>query len=149
MKLARIVASGFGSGFFPVAPGTAGSVVAVICGSGLMQGPDWVLAVFAVLAVVAGFWAVGAAHVQGDPGWFVMDEFAGQWIGMLGLARPSIFGLLVAFLVFRLLDVTKLGPIGWADSQPGVWGVMADDIIAGVLTAGVVWGLRVLLPQAF
>jgi phosphatidylglycerophosphatase A len=65
----------------------------------------------------------------------VIDEFAGQWIALLPLTHPDLPALLAAFILFRLLDVTKLGPIGWADRQHGTFGIMADDIIAGVIAA--------------
>ena len=75
-----------------------------------------------------------------------MDEFAGQWIALLGLARPSLLGLAAAFLLFRLLDITKPGPIGWADRQGGPAGVMADDLIAGAIAAGILWAIRSRFP---
>ena len=79
----------------------------------------------------------------------MIDEFAGQWIALLGLARASALGLLAGFAIFRLLDVTKPGPIGWADRQGGTAGIMADDLIAGALTAGVLWAVRTQWPNAF
>ena len=66
----------------------------------------------------------------------VVDEIAGQWIAMLGLGRrPQARGLLAAFALFRLLDIIKPGPIGWADRKRGPLGVMGDDIIAGAIAA--------------
>ena len=80
-------------------------------------------------------WAIRAARVEGDPGWVVIDEIAGQWIAMLALPRPTWLGLLAAFALFRLLDILKPGPVGWADRQGGAVGVMADDVIAGAIAA--------------
>jgi phosphatidylglycerophosphatase A len=77
----------------------------------------------------------------------VIDEFAGQWIAMLGLARPAWPGLLAAFVLFRLLDITKPGPVGWADRQPGAVGIMADDVIAGVLAAAILFAIRIAWPD--
>ena len=82
-------------------------------------------------------WRSGAPAVTGDPGWVVIDEFAGQWITLLALARPRSPGLIAAFVLFRLFDITKLGPVGWADRQHGAFGIMADDVIAGVIAARV------------
>jgi phosphatidylglycerophosphatase A len=86
-------------------------------------------------------WAIHTAQIDGDPGWVVIDEIAGQLLALCGLARTSLSGLLVAFLIFRFLDVAKPGPIGWADRQVGAAGIMADDVIAGVITAGILWAI--------
>ena len=137
MTFARFVASGFGSGFFPVAPGTAGSLVALVLGAGLFALSPWVLAAAALIVSVGGVWAVRASEAKGDPGWIVIDEFAGQWIAMLGLSALTPFGLLAAFGLFRLFDIWKPGPVGWADRWHTPAGVVADDVIAGAL-AGVI-----------
>jgi phosphatidylglycerophosphatase A len=140
--VSRLIASGFGSGFAPFAPGTAGSLAALGLGVPMLLGPGWVLPAAIVLATLAGLWAIGPAGGGDDPGWVTIDEFAGQWIAMLPLASPSPLGLAAAFALFRLFDITKPGPIGWADRQPGAVGVMADDLIAGGMAAAVIWGVR-------
>jgi phosphatidylglycerophosphatase A len=99
-----------------------------------------------LLASLGCLWAVSTARVDGDPGWVVIDEFAGMWITMLGLARPTVVGLIAAFLLFRLLDIAKPGPVGWADRQKGAAGIMADDIIAGAIAAGILWAVRSRFP---
>jgi phosphatidylglycerophosphatase A len=91
--------------------------------------------------------AVGRAGVRGDPGWVVIDEFAGQWISLMTLDTPSVSGLLIAFVLFRLFDITKLGPVGWADRQHGPFGIMADDVIAGMITAVLLALVRLLRPD--
>ena len=144
--MSRSVASFFGIGFFPVAPGTAGSAVALLIGAALMSGPPWLLPLAAALAAVAGYFAIrhGVADSNSDPGWVVIDEVAGQWIAMLGLAEISATGLAAAFVGFRLLDVWKPGPVGWADRQPGAFGIMADDILAGAGVALAFYAAREL-----
>ena len=144
--MSRSVASFFGIGFFPVAPGTAGSAVALLIGAALMSGPPWLLPLAAALAAVAGYFAIrhGVADSNSDPGWVVIDEVAGQWIAMLGLAEISATGLAAAFVGFRLLDVWKPGPVGWADRQPGAFGIMADDILAGAGVALALYAARAL-----
>jgi phosphatidylglycerophosphatase A len=135
MKLARLVASGFGMGRVPVAAGTAASVVATLLGAGLLlASPVW-LALVALAATFGGYWAVASARIEGDPGWVTIDEFAGQFIVLLGLPHVSPGWLVAAFLLFRVLDITKLGPVGWAERKHGAFGVMADDVIAGILGA--------------
>ena len=63
------------------------------------------------------------------------------------LPHASLAGLLAAFLIFRLLDVAKPGPIGWADRQGGAAGIMADDVIAGAITAGILWAIGSRWPD--
>jgi phosphatidylglycerophosphatase A len=138
-RLARLIASGFGSGYCPKAPGTAGSLLALAVGAGMLALPSWVLPVAICLSIVAGLWAIGPAGGTEDPGWVVIDEFAGQWIALLPLAAPTPLGLLAAFALFRLFDITKPGPVGWADRQHGAFGVMADDVIAGAIAAALLW----------
>jgi phosphatidylglycerophosphatase A len=142
MNLARLIAGGFGAGYAPRAPGTAGSLLALLLGALLMLASPAALPLAALAATLGGLWAIRAARVEGDPGWVVIDEVAGQWIAMLGLARPTWPGLLAAFLLFRLLDITKPGPIGWADRQGGAIGIMADDVIAGAAVAVILYAAR-------
>ena len=147
MTLARLVAIGGGSGYVPVAAGTLASALAVLLGALLMLLPPYALPVAALIATLGGLWAIRAARVEGDPGWVVIDEFAGQWLALCGLSHVSLPGLLTAFVIFRLLDITKPGPIGWADRQHGAAGVMADDVIAGGITAGILWAVGSHWPR--
>ncbi|HEY1930690.1 MAG TPA: phosphatidylglycerophosphatase A [Acetobacteraceae bacterium] len=142
MNLARVLAGAFGIGRVPVAGGTLASAVAALIGAGLMLWSPYALPVAAVLATVGGVWVVHAARADDDPGWVVIDEFAGQWIAMLGLARVTPWGLLAAFLLFRVFDITKLGPVGWADRRHDAIGVMGDDVIAGAIAAAILWGVQ-------
>lgn len=148
MSPARWIASGFGTGFAPIAAGTVASAVATLVGAVLLSWSPLVLLAAVLLATFGGLWAVRAAQVEGDPGWVTIDEFAGQWIALLGLATVTPLGLLAAFALFRFLDVTKLGPVGWADRQHGAAGIMADDLIAGALSAGILWAVRSRWPGA-
>jgi phosphatidylglycerophosphatase A len=147
MRLARFIAAGFGTGYAPVAAGTVASLAAVLIGGALLAVSPVLLGCAALLATVGGYVAVGRAGVEGDPGWVVIDEFAGQWISLLALGRPSVLGLIAAFVLFRLFDVTKLGPVGWADRQHGTFGIMADDVIAGVIAAVLLGVVRLLRPD--
>ena len=139
MTLARLLASGLGTGLSPKAPGTAGSLAALLAGAGLLLMPAWVLPAAIVAVTLLGLWAIPRAGGAEDPGWVVIDEFAGQWIALLPLARPSLPGLITAFVLFRVLDITKPGPVGWADRRHGAIGVMADDVIAGAIAALILW----------
>jgi phosphatidylglycerophosphatase A len=138
----RIIASGCGCGFAPVAPGTVASAVTLLPGALLLHLSPDLLPLATALVTLAGLWAIGVERVTDDPGWVVIDEVAGQLLALYGLTHVSPLGLLVAFLIFRLLDVVKPGPIGWADRQRGAAAVMADDVIAGAVTAGIIWAVR-------
>lgn len=147
MRLARFIAAGFGTGYAPLAAGTVASAAAVLCGAGLMLISPWALALAAVLATIGGYLAVQRAAVEGDPGWVTIDEFAGQWITMLALARPTLPGLLAAFILFRVFDIAKPGPVGWADRRHGSFGIMADDAIAGIIAAMLLIIVRLWKPE--
>jgi len=140
------VASGFGSGFVPGAPGTAGALLGLLLGVPLLLAPPGVLALGVLLVSLLGLWAIRTARIEGDPGWVVIDEIAGQWVALLGLARPTAVGLAAAFVLFRLFDIVKPGPVGWADRQGGAAGIMADDLIAGAIAAGILWAVRLRWP---
>ena len=149
MTVARLIASGCGCGYVPFAPGTAAATIAILSGALLIQLPPYALPAAVLIATFGGLWAVREAKVEGDPGWVVIDEFAGQWLALFGLAHASFIGLLAAFLIFRLLDIVKPGPIGWADRQDGSTGIMADDVIAGAITAAILWAVSARWPELF
>jgi phosphatidylglycerophosphatase A len=142
-------------GLAPVAPGTAASLVALPLAYGLhWLGGFPLLLAATTLATVLGFWASAreiVGRVDKDPEEIVIDEIAGQWIALWPLsaglwwmgAPPHVFpwpGWVGAFILFRLLDISKPGPIGWADRQPGAAGIMLDDLLAGLIAALIVAG---------
>ena len=147
MRIARFIAAGFGTGYAPLAAGSVASAAAVVTGAGLQLLSPWVLAMAALLATFGGYLAIKRAAIEGDPGWVVIDEFAGQWITLLALGRPTITGLFAAFTLFRLFDVTKPGPVGWADRRHGPFGIMADDVIAGCIAAALLILIRLSRPE--
>jgi len=149
VTFARLVASGFGSGFLPGAPGTAGALLGLMLGVPLLLAPPGVLGAAALVVSLLGLWAIRAARVDGDPGWVVIDEIAGQWVALIGLARPTVVGVAAAFALFRLFDIVKPGPVGWADRKGGAAGIMADDLIAGAIASGILWAVRQHWPGAF
>ncbi|MBO9665085.1 phosphatidylglycerophosphatase A [Dokdonella sp.] len=135
------IASGFGSGLSPYAPGTAGSLAALIPWFALRELPLPAYALAIVAAFALGVWAsnrvVARLHIE-DPGVIVWDEFVGQWIALAPLlVWPSNWPwVVVAFALFRLFDVTKPWPVSWADrAVKGGVGVMLDDALAGVYAA--------------
>ena len=142
----RAVASGLGLGRLPWAPGTWASLAAAAVGAALLAASPWALAGAALAATVGGTLAIRAATDEDDPGWVVIDEVAGQWIALLALPRPSWVGVVAGFLLFRVLDIAKPGPIRWADRRHGAAWVMADDVIAGALAATILLAVRLLRP---
>ena len=147
MTLPRFIAAGFGTGYAPLAAGTVASAAAVVIGALFLLLSPWFLATMALLATIGGYLAVKRANIKGDPGWVVIDEFAGQWITMLALVWPTVPGLVAAFILFRLFDITKLGPVGWADRRHGAFGIMADDVIAGLIAAALLLLVRFSRPE--
>lgn len=145
----RLVASFLGTGFLRPGPGTWGSLAALPVAWALHTlGGFPALVAATVLALALGWWATAEAlrsDPDPDPGWIVIDEVAGMWIALmpvsLGAAHAGVAvlalwpGWVVAFLAFRLFDIWKPGPVGWADRRGGAFGVMLDDAIAGVFAA--------------
>lgn len=149
MTTARFIASGFGTGRAPFAPGTVASFAALLSGAVLLWLSPLALAAAAALAIVAGYGAIRAVRIDGDPGWVTIDEFAGQWIAIIALPRPTGIGLALGFLLFRFFDITKLGPVGWADRRHGAFWIVADDVVAGLAAALVLAAANALFPRLF
>ena len=72
----------------------------------------------------------------------IIDEFIGQFIALIFIPN-SVLGLLLSFLLFRFFDITKLYPVNKAEKIPGAMGVLADDIVAGLMTAGIIIFLNI------
>ena len=135
------IACGFGSGLSPFAPGTAGSLAALLPWLALRALPlPWFVAVLAlvfVLGVWVSGWTVRTLKIA-DPSVVVWDEFVGQWIALAPLVWwPRGWPWAICgFALFRIFDILKPWPVSWADRKvPGGLGVMLDDVIAGVYAA--------------
>jgi phosphatidylglycerophosphatase A len=142
---AALLATWFGAGLLPVAPGSWGSLAALPFAWAIVTlfGPAALLVAAAIL-FLAGWWAaeqVGRASGVADEGSIVIDEVAGQWL-TLSVAPPSAAAYVLGFLLFRLFDITKPWPARAAERNlPGGLGVMADDIVAGVYAAALLYML--------
>ena len=149
MSLPRAIATCFGIGTLPGAPGTWGSLAAIPLAWGLHAlGGFALLGAATIVVILAGYWAT-ARYLDGrseDPSEVVIDEVAGMLIALwplsigLGMMEADRFqwpwpGWVLGFLLFRFFDIVKPPPVGWADRLEGPLGVMLDDIVAGVLTA--------------
>jgi phosphatidylglycerophosphatase A len=129
------LAFGLGSGLSPKAPGTAGSLVALLIYYLLLQhlGPLAYLAILVAGAALGVYLCEVASARLGvhDHGGIVWDEFIGLWLALFALPAGTWWPLL-GFTLFRLFDIVKPPPIGWLDKHiKGGMGIMVDDIIAG------------------
>jgi phosphatidylglycerophosphatase A len=147
--MTRLFTIVFGAGLLRPAPGTWGSLVALPLAYGLhLLGGFWLLLGVTVLVSLLG-WAAVAVETRGkgdhDPSEIVIDEVAGQWIALFPVSYGAAMmsanvlnlwpGVVAAFLLFRLFDITKPYIIGKADRRGDALGVMLDDIIAGIFAA--------------
>lgn len=140
LGLALAISTCLGAGYVPVAPGTAGSAVALplawLLGTYL---GGWGIAAGAVIFLLIGTWAANLAerhYAVHDSPHIVVDELVGQLISLIPVscAWPN---LVVGFGWFRLFDTVKPWPAGWIDRNiPGGLGVMLDDVAAGIYAAG-------------
>lgn len=144
---ALLLASGFGAGLSPIAPGTVGSAVALLPYLALRDAAPWWL--WAAIAVTFAIGVRTASHAirvleREDPPLVVLDEWVGQWLalGLIELmigASPAVFGkpplwlvLVTGFIAFRACDIVKPWPASLADrALDGGFGAMFDDAIAG------------------
>ena len=119
------------------APGTIGSVIAVITGYVLASfGPE-ILAAATIIVTILGAMAADAyGHITNrkDAPEVIIDEVAGQWMTLIILPLDPLW-FAAGFILFRFFDITKLGPVGMAERLSGGVGVVADDIVAGLLAA--------------
>jgi phosphatidylglycerophosphatase A len=145
-----LLAAGFGSGLAPVAPGTAGSLLALPLWWFLLADLSPLQqAICIAAAVLVSMWIVDracrAAGV-GDASQIVLDEIVGQWIALLA-APKSLWVVAVGFGLFRFFDIVKPPPVSWADRRlRGGLGVVLDDVLAGVLAAAVLHLSLRLIP---
>ncbi|WP_418495237.1 phosphatidylglycerophosphatase A [Coprobacter sp.] len=147
-----IIASGFGSGFSPFAPGTVGALVAIIIWTVLFYVIPFntlliVTSLLIVLFTAAGIWSADKMESEWgkDPSKVVIDEMVGVWIALLAVPEGNIWYILFAFLLFRFFDIFKPLGIRKMEQLNGGIGVMADDILAGIYSFLLLMGLRWLI----
>jgi phosphatidylglycerophosphatase A len=133
-SVAAFVATGFGSGYSPIAPGTAGSLVGLLLFWPLRRLPGAIqVGVVVVCFLIGTAAAASLARRVGskDPGIVVVDEVVGMWASLLFL--PFTVGTAaLGFVLFRVMDVVKPYPARQLEDLPGGWGIMSDDLMAGV-----------------
>ena len=148
VELSEWLATCFKIGHLPIAPGTWGSLAAVIGWWLWLQYLDPL--VFIVLIITIFTIGVFATNIiidhtgEKDPSRVVIDEVSGQWLGLLMLPDGAVY-IAGAFILFRFLDILKPWPIRQLEQFPKGWGVMLDDMLAGLLTLGLIQGVSRLL----
>lgn len=141
IRLANLIATWFGCGRSPVAPGTVGSAAAIVIAIGIERFanlPPFGFAVLAMLLFAPATWAAGvSARAAGlkDPQFVVVDEVIGQWITLAGARSLNWKSYLIAFALFRLFDIWKPPPVRQLERLPGGLGINADDAMAGIYSA--------------
>jgi phosphatidylglycerophosphatase A len=145
LRFAWVIATWFGCGMVPKAPGTMGALGAIPLYLLLARGGRAGVAGGALAVTAIGIWAASAvARDLGkkDPQLVVVDEVAGLLVTMLPMADVSWRATLCGFLLFRLFDITKPWPTRRFEALPGGWGIVMDDVVAGIFGACVMVGLR-------
>jgi len=140
-KLITFLATGFGSGLSPVAPGTVGTLAGVVVCLLCLPMP-WIMRLIIVLALLAlSIYVAEQAekiYQKKDDQRIVIDEIIGLQITMLPVAI-NILNLCVAFVLFRIFDIWKPFPVKNLQGLPGGWGVVIDDVAAGIYAAAALW----------
>jgi len=149
---AWVVATFFGAGYGKPGPGTWGSVAAVLLWGAFaftLHPSTLTLALALTLSIAAAIaLGVPAATIveresgRTDPGFVVIDEVIGQWIALLGSPADWRHGL-IALVLFRLFDITKPFPVRRLERLPGGWGIIFDDVAAGLYALGVASLVRI------
>ena len=132
-RIAVIIATCFGAGYSPLAPGTVGAAVGLLPVL-ILAGWPWIYGLVAALLFFVGVWASGVAEEafgQHDSPRIVVDEAASIMGTFMGLALTPMT-LLIGFVLNRLLDIVKPFPAYGAQSAKAGWGIMLDDLVAGI-----------------
>lgn len=148
--LTRFIATGLFSGYSPIVPGTAGSAVGLLLYliPGMEQPP--ILGIVTLVVFLVGTKTSAAMEKQfgEDPPIVVIDEVVGMWISLLFLPK-SILVAVLAFFFFRIYDIIKPPPARQLEHLTNGWGVMMDDIAAGIYANATVWIIRYIVPHWF
>ncbi len=136
IRIAELFGTVFYIGKLPLAPGTWGSIAALI--AWYILKPYWIDPLFLLITGVFFFLGIAITHVlvefwkEKDPKSIVIDEWVGMWIALY-LVPHNIGWAITSFILFRLFDIFKPGPIKVMDEMDGAIGVMLDDVVAGIL----------------
>ena len=136
-RLSRLLATGLYSGYFPVAPGTVGSALALIPLLVFPSFKGFFLLIISLFLFFVGVWAATEVEkTEGrDASLINIDEIVGMWLSVIFLPEGlKWWWLIIAFFVFRAFDIIKPPPVNISQKIPRGWGVMIDDVLAGIYT---------------
>ena len=154
-KIALVLSTGLGSGLVPKAPGTAGSVAALGFWLIIAHFIPWnlgsqliLVASIFILGICSCNWLYKSGHFglkDHDHPSIVIDEWCGVWIAVIGFGAGDQWFVIAGFILFRLFDITKPWLVGRAEKLPGSWGVMMDDVVAGIFARIILLLVEVLI----
>lgn len=139
--LARIISTGLGIGYFPIAPGTIGALAILIL---YWISPE--ISAWQLLIILSSLSAIGifsatitekemkeklGPEMGNDPSIIIIDEMIGMLIALIAIPKTTLF-IIVAFILFRIFDIMKPFPVHQAEKLPSGWGIVFDDVIAGI-----------------
>lgn len=145
-----IIATWFGAGYLPKAPGTWGSLAALPF-AWIIHDYTGLIGVLIAAVLLFPVGVIASARFadrigNSDPGVVVVDEIVGQWFALLPMLTFGWVGYICAFAAFRLFDILKPWPVGYLDRKlKGGLGIMTDDAAAGLLAAVFLWGGAIVL----
>jgi len=152
-QVARTLSTFFGIGYSPLAPGTMGAIAATVIYWYFLPtgGLAWFLVLIAITLVGVGLSSITEREFQEksgdknvhDPGIIVLDEVAGVLFALFGIGKEFPW-VLAALILFRIFDIVKPFPVNKFEKLPGGWGIMMDDIVAGII-ANVILRVALLL----
>lgn len=149
--LSKFIASGFFSGFFPIAPGTAGSIAYLAIWILLLPKQMCFNSILILFLILIGFITTryllknedfSKYKKPEDPSFIVIDEWIGMAIAVLPIVSLNYVLIGIAFIFFRIFDASKVFPVNRAENLHGANGIILDDIVAGIMS-----GVLVLICQ--
>ena len=137
LKISEWIATCFKVGYLPLAPGTWGSIFAILVWWVLLKDLD--LLIFGIVIILFFFIGIIVSNIiidqngDNDPSHIIIDELVGQWLALWMLPDGSFY-IIVVFILFRFFDIIKPWPIRFMEQLPKGLGVMCDDLTAGLIT---------------
>ena len=137
MKISEWIATCFKVGYLPLAPGTWGSIFAILLWWAFLKNVN--IYIFVILIIFSFLIGIVASNIvidqrgDADPSYIIIDELVGQWLALLFIPQ-EYFYIVISFISFRFFDIIKPWPISLIEKLPKGLGVMSDDFIAGLIT---------------
>ena len=150
IRLAFAIATVFKAGYIPIAPGTVGSIIGLLVFWLIKDYASFTIEMFVAAALFfAGVWAstiVEQVLEHHDPGVVIVDEVVGMLVALM-LLPPTITVMFLAFLLFRVFDIIKPYPARWCEQLSRGWGIMMDDVVAGLYVNVLIHIILWIVPQ--